>query len=314
MRVLRPAGQVRARSSACRLGCSGTRGEVDEVLAGVAVVGQRRRLADLLAEARLERARERLELVAGVVDVELGRHRAPGAQETRQRVPDGGRARVDDDERTGRFAETNSSRMRCPACVLAASVRGAAAEDFAQRARAPRRGEEDVDEAGPGDLDASTSGIGGKCLTMARRSGAAALGGARQRPSRRWSRSRRARSGAGFPAALRARGNPAAAERRPHGVRQSFCQAHHKHKTPRGGGGQRHYTASVGPSEGFSSPAQLCRVVRVSSRSASHVGAATTNRTPHHRRRSRRSGPRPKKRPPGAPTLAILPCVTPESM
>ena len=47
--------------------------QVDEVLAGIAVRGQRGRFAELLPHARLERAGERLELVTGVVDVELGR-------------------------------------------------------------------------------------------------------------------------------------------------------------------------------------------------------------------------------------------------
>ena len=55
--------------------------------------------------AHVDRARERLELVARVVDVELRRDaRAPcGAEDARERVAHRGRARVDDHERAGRI-------------------------------------------------------------------------------------------------------------------------------------------------------------------------------------------------------------------
>src|SRR5439155_854513 len=69
--------------------------QIDEVLAGISVLGEHRRLAELLAHAYVERARQRLELVAGVVDVELRRDlHALRAEQPRQRVADGGGAGV----------------------------------------------------------------------------------------------------------------------------------------------------------------------------------------------------------------------------
>src|SRR5207302_9829303 len=78
-------------------------GEVDEVVPGVAVLGQRRVLAERLPDAGLERLGQGLKLVAGVVDVELGRDRvALTLEQARQRVADRGGAGAHDHERTGR--------------------------------------------------------------------------------------------------------------------------------------------------------------------------------------------------------------------
>ena len=78
-------------------------GEVDEVVPGVAVLGQRRVLAERLPDAGLERLGERLKLVAGIVDVELGRDRvALTLEQARQRVADRGGAGVHDHERASR--------------------------------------------------------------------------------------------------------------------------------------------------------------------------------------------------------------------
>src|SRR5262249_62343915 len=113
--------------------------ELDEIVSGIPVLGQRGHFAELLPHARLERARERLELIAGVVDVELRRDpRALRAEQSRERVTDRGRARVDDHQRSGRIRgdelETNALR----GLALTAPVRGARGENLAERAGAPR--------------------------------------------------------------------------------------------------------------------------------------------------------------------------------
>ncbi len=93
--------------------------------------------------------------VAGVVDVVLGRHlRAARSQETRERVTDRRRARVDDDERSGGIGGdelephalsrlvARRDRTRRRRCRISRSA-----------LRAPRGREEDVEEAGAGDLE-----------------------------------------------------------------------------------------------------------------------------------------------------------------
>src|SRR5262249_21906666 len=129
--------------------------EIDEVLAGIAVLGKRRRQAELLLHARLERARERIELIAGVVDVELRRHRrALTPEQTREGVADGRGARVDDDERPGGIRGHELEADAPSSLALPATVRGARAENFRERASAPRRRQEHVEESWPCDLDA----------------------------------------------------------------------------------------------------------------------------------------------------------------
>ena len=128
--------------------------QIDEVLAGISVLGEHRRLAELLAHAYVERARQRLELVAGVVDVELRRNlHALRAEQPRQRVADGGGAGVDDHQRTRRVGgdelETDAPTGR----ALGAAVRRARRQNLAKRARAPRRRQEHVEESGPRDLE-----------------------------------------------------------------------------------------------------------------------------------------------------------------
>ena len=66
-----PAAPAR-RAHARRVARRATPRQLEQVLAGIAVLGQLGRLAQRLAQAHLDRARERLELVAGVVDVVLG--------------------------------------------------------------------------------------------------------------------------------------------------------------------------------------------------------------------------------------------------
>src|SRR5206468_7981066 len=99
------------------------RGEVDQVLARIPFFGQRGLVAEGLTHARLERARERLELRAGIVDVELRRDaRALRAQEARERVADGGGARVDDYQRSGRIRGDELEPPALPGMAGAAPV------------------------------------------------------------------------------------------------------------------------------------------------------------------------------------------------
>ena len=128
--------------------------EVHQILARIAVVGQTRRLTQLLQDARLERARQGLELGARVVDVELGGDlRALRAQQARERVADRGRARADDHERAGRVRGDELEPDAAAALALAAAVGVARREDLAERPRTPRGRQEHVQEAGPGDLE-----------------------------------------------------------------------------------------------------------------------------------------------------------------
>ena len=152
--MLEALGLGRALPEPAALGAVRLR-KIDEVLTGIAVLGERGRHAELLLHARLERARERLELIAGVVDVELGRHRrALAPEQAREGVADGRRAPVDDDERAGGIRRHELQPDAPSGLALAASVRDALAEDFRERAGAPRRRQEDVEKPRPRDLDA----------------------------------------------------------------------------------------------------------------------------------------------------------------
>src|SRR3989449_1864102 len=129
-------------------------GELDQVLARIAVLGDRGGLAELLRDAHLERARERLELGARVVDVVLGGDLRPlRAQQTRERGADGGRARADDHERAGRVRGDELEPDAAAALTLAATVGVARLKDLAEGTRAPRGRQEHVQEAGPGDVE-----------------------------------------------------------------------------------------------------------------------------------------------------------------
>ena len=204
------------------------RGEVDQVLARIPFFGQRGLVAEGLTHARLERARERLELRAGIVDVELRRDaRALRAQEARERVADGGGARVDDHQRSGRIRGDELEPPALPGMAGAAPVIGAGLEDVVQRAGRPCRREEDVEEAGARDFHAGDLGHGGKVLRE--RIGDLAgrpLGGTRQghRDVRRvvavlglaWH----------LPRTILGRGQPRRRQRRAHPVRQPLGDRH----------------------------------------------------------------------------------------
>ena len=105
--------------------------EIDEVLAGIAILGERGRLAELLLHACLERARERLELIARVVDVELGRDvGALRPEQPCEGVAHRGCARVDDDQRAGRVRRDELHADAAARLALTAPVRGARGENL----------------------------------------------------------------------------------------------------------------------------------------------------------------------------------------
>ncbi len=132
--------------------------ETADVVAPVAVFGKRdlgqRRIdrARVLHVARPHRQRQHLDLIAGVVDVVLGRHRIAGeAQQARQRIADRGVPAVGDGDRAGRIGgqvlEDDVRRLArgAPPPVVA---RG---EDGGQQALPERGRQAQVDEARPGD-------------------------------------------------------------------------------------------------------------------------------------------------------------------
>jgi hypothetical protein len=202
--------------------------QLDEVLAGIAVVRQRGRLADRLAQARLERAREGVELVAGVVDVELRGHAgAAAAQQARERVADGGRAGVDDDERPRRVRGHELQAHALAGEIRAAAVAGPGREHLAQRGGDPLGREEDVEEAGAGDLQPRHLGRRREVLDDRLRDLA------RRAPGRLRVRHRdvaRVVAVLGLPRhlpdALRRRRQPGRGERALHSVGETFRQGH----------------------------------------------------------------------------------------
>ena len=217
------------------------------------------------------------------------------------------------------LAETNSSRTRCPAWSSPRPYAGPPRK-ISRRALAHHAGARKT-LMKPGPATSSRAHLGPRREVLDDGLGDLArrpLGGASQH-----------HRGVGrvvavlalarhFPDALRDRRQLCGGQRRLHSFGQSFCQALHKHKTPRGGGGRRHDTASVRTFTRNSRRTRgFARVIHVPSRSASSRRAAvasSAHAAPPDSSCSRRSGAQTQQRPPSSPTLAILPCVTPESM
>ena len=100
-----------------------------------------------------------MELVAGVVDVVLRLDRvALEPEDPRERIAHRGRARIDDDQRAGGVGRDELEEIALALARLGAAIRRALAQDVAERARAPGRAQEHVDEAGAGDLEALHGG------------------------------------------------------------------------------------------------------------------------------------------------------------
>ena len=108
--------------------------ELADVLAVIAVLGKRRVLAQDLLRARAHRHREILDLLAGVVVVELARDRAPcHSSSVRDRVAERRLPAVADVQRAGRIRGDELDHHALAATRVAAAEALARGEDVAAR-------------------------------------------------------------------------------------------------------------------------------------------------------------------------------------
>ena len=193
--------------------------QLGHVLARVAVLGHR-----LAAHPRGDRLREAVDLAAPVVDVVLALHPVPAnASDPRHRVAVGGVAAAGRGQRPGRVRrdELDHASRSGPVGAAGRRTRRPAASSSATARRYQRIGEEEVEEAGTGDLDPlqaaaeapaelSRSELGDLPRLLAAAPARAA--------SPRWSSSRRTRASGAARASASARpavGAVAQARRRP---------------------------------------------------------------------------------------------------
>ena len=117
-----------------------------------------RNLADILAErlavAQERRAREHIDLGAGIVDVIFpGDVMAGKVQQARQRIAEHRAPAMADMHRAGRIGGDVFDIDLAGSTCRAASVGSAFAQHGAQRIRPGLRLQGEIDEAGPGDID-----------------------------------------------------------------------------------------------------------------------------------------------------------------
>jgi len=138
----------RQRTQVTRVHLHDPRGDVEDVLPAVAVVGRR-----LVAVRRDQAAREPVDLRAVVVEVVLARdHAALRLEDPREAVADGRPTGAADVDRTGRVRRDELEVHRDAVVEGAAAVALARLHDLL-REQSRRRGiEGDVQEAGAGDL------------------------------------------------------------------------------------------------------------------------------------------------------------------
>ncbi len=166
--------------------------------------------------------------------VELGRHRrALAPEQAREGVADGRRAPVDDDERAGGIRRHELQPDAPSGLALATSVGDALAEDFRERAGAPRRRQEDVEKPRPRDLDALDLGHRREVLDdevgdLSRR----ALRDARQDHRRIRRVVAVLRLARDFPRVRVGLGQARLRERRPHAVGQPIGEPHSRNRVP----------------------------------------------------------------------------------
>ncbi len=122
--------------------------EIHEVFARIGVLGQLGRLAEGLAQPHVHGAGEGLELVAGVVDVELALDgHALRAQDAREGIAHRGRAGIDDDERAGGIGGDELEEDATAGRALRHAVSPARGQDLLEGLRAPVRGKRHVQES-----------------------------------------------------------------------------------------------------------------------------------------------------------------------
>src|SRR6266542_1122498 len=118
--VSEPVESLRFRQGEERLHARPILGEmvardVDQVFALVALLWHLDPLAEGLAGPDFDGARERLELIAGVIDVVLAVDRpALRAKDARQRVADGRRPGIDDNQRAGGIRRDEFEEIALP--------------------------------------------------------------------------------------------------------------------------------------------------------------------------------------------------------
>ena len=128
--------------------------QLADVFAAVALLGKRAVLAEQLLRAGAHRYREILDLLAGVVVVELARDlRSLPLEQPRERVAKRGLASVPDMQRAGRIGRDELDHHALAAPRFAAPVAVGCGENARHHRLARRRRHEDVDEAGARDVD-----------------------------------------------------------------------------------------------------------------------------------------------------------------
>jgi hypothetical protein len=133
-----------------------------EIVAGIQAVRNRTDvLAERLAVAQECRAREHVDLGAGIVDVILARDRKAGAiEQVGERIAEHGAAAMADMHRPGRIGGDVLDIDRRALPHLAAPVVRAGLEHHAQGAGPSGRLERQIDEARPGHLDLGDQRVG----------------------------------------------------------------------------------------------------------------------------------------------------------
>ena len=116
--------------------------------------GQRARLPDPLRETRRQGLAEQVDLIAGVVHVELARRRVPGhLQQADERGPDRGRARAHDVHRTGGIRAHELDEHTFARTRIGTAVRAALGKDAGGQGGHERVTVAEVEEARPRHLD-----------------------------------------------------------------------------------------------------------------------------------------------------------------
>ena len=135
-----------------------------EIVARIKALGDRADIfAQRLAVAQVGRAREHIDLRAGIIDVIFARDRKAGeGEQIRQRVAEHGAAAMADMHRPGRICRDIFDIDQRTAADVALAVVRTELDGAAQRLDPGRGLEREIDEARPGDLDLGDQIVGAK--------------------------------------------------------------------------------------------------------------------------------------------------------